>query len=72
MRPIEARRCRAGGQFWPPWRSYLRALGIWAAQPSLDFEDALTVAHMERLGLQEVVSYDSDFGGIPNVQRVEP
>lgn len=53
-------------------RTYLRAFELWAAYPTIDFEDALTVAHMERLGLVELVSYDRDFDAIPEVQRLEP
>lgn len=49
-----------------------RALDLWEGYPALDFEDVVTVAHMERLGLTEVLSYDTDFDRIPMVQRVEP
>jgi predicted nucleic acid-binding protein len=45
----------------PHKSNYTRALDIYAAQPFLDFEDALSVAHMGRLGLSELVSYDTDF-----------
>jgi len=50
----------------------VRALDIWASHPRIDFEDALTVAHMERLGLTELFSYDADFDRITNVKRMEP
>jgi uncharacterized protein len=50
----------------------LQALEIWDAHPLLDFEDALAVAHMERQGLTEIYSYDSDFDRVANVKRVEP
>lgn len=53
-------------------RTYLRGLEIWTGYPALDFEDALIVAHMERLGLKDVVSYDRDFDRVGNVQRTEP
>lgn len=53
-------------------RSFLRAFDLWDIHPDLDFEDVLTVAHMERLGLSELFSYDRDFDGIPGVQRLEP
>lgn len=53
-------------------RVYLRALDLWVAYPRLDFEDALLVAHMERLGLGEITSYDTDFDGISSVRRIEP
>lgn len=56
----------------PHKKTYVRGFEIWAAYPALDFEDALIVAHMERLGLREVVSYDTDFDRVPAVQRTEP
>jgi len=52
--------------------AYLRALDLWDDYPALDFEDVLTVAHMERLGLADLLSYDTDFDRIHKVQRVEP
>ena len=51
---------------------YLRALNLFAESPSLDFEDALSVAHMERKGLTEIVSYDRDFDSVKGIQRIEP
>ncbi len=56
----------------PHKRTYLRALDLYAAHRFLDFEDALTVAHMEREGISEVVTYDRDFERVPGVRRVEP
>lgn len=56
----------------PHKRSFLRALELYALHTFLDFEDALEVAHMERLGLQDILSYDTDFDRVPGVQRVEP
>ena len=56
----------------PQKRVYIRALDIYASLPSLDFEDALAVAHMERLGITEIVSYDRDFDMVTGLQRVEP
>ena len=53
-------------------RVYVRALDIYASSPSLDFEDALAVAHMERQGITEIVSYDRDFDRVAQVQRTEP
>lgn len=49
-----------------------RALDLYAAQPFLDFEDALSLAHMERQGLTVATSYDRDFDKIPGVTRQEP
>lgn len=56
----------------PHKRAYLRALDLYAAHQFLDFEDALTVAHIEREGMSEVVTYDRDFDRVPGVRRVEP
>lgn len=56
----------------PQKRVYIRALDLYAAAPFLDFEDALAVAHMERQGVTEIVSYDRDFDLVPELQRVEP
>jgi predicted nucleic acid-binding protein len=53
-------------------RTVLHALNVYAAHAFLDFEDALTVAHMKRLGITEVLSYDSDFDRIDSTQRIEP
>ena len=52
-------------------RTYLRALELWEARPSLDFEDVLAVAHIQRLGLNEITSYDSGFDRLPGIVRVE-
>jgi len=56
----------------PGKRVYLRALDVWAAHQFLDFEDALSVAHMEEQGIEEVLSYDTDFDRVAGIQRVEP
>jgi predicted nucleic acid-binding protein len=56
----------------PGKRIYQRALDIWANYPFLDFEDALSVAHMEGRGVREILSYDRDFDRVPAVARVEP
>ena len=50
----------------------VRALEVWDAHATIDFEDALAVAHMERQGLTEIYSYDTDFDRIVGVARVEP
>ena len=55
----------------PQKRVYVRALDIYASAPFLDFEDALSVAHMERQGITEIVSYDRGFDRIPGLQRAE-
>ncbi len=53
-------------------RVYLRAMDIFAGTPFLDFEDAVIIAHMERQGIKELVSYDTDFDHIPSIGRKEP
>ena len=56
----------------PQKRVYLHALDVFASSPFLDFEDALAVAHMERRGIAELLSYDRDFDRVPGFKRVEP
>jgi predicted nucleic acid-binding protein len=56
----------------PQKRVCLDALDIYADSPFLDFEDALTVAHMGQRGINEIVSYDRDFDRVAGIQRVEP
>lgn len=53
-------------------RSYQHALDLYAAHPFLDFEDALTVAHVARQRLSSVTSYDRDFDRVEGVNRQEP
>jgi len=54
----------------PRWL-YRRALDIYATH-HIDFEDALAIAHMERQGISEIVSYDTHFDRIEGVERREP
>ena len=56
----------------PHKQTCIGALNIYASDTSLDFEDALAVAHMNRLSITEIVSYDRDFDRVPGIQRVEP
>ena len=56
----------------PGKQLYLRALDLYAAHLSIDFEDVLSVAHMERDDIFELYSYDTDFDEILGVERVEP
>ena len=62
----------ARGLRLPQKRVCLRALDLYAAHPFLDYEDALTIAHMEQEGITELYSYDGDFDRVAGVQRVEP
>lgn len=52
-------------------RKYFRALDLYATH-NIDFEDALTVAHMEQYNLDELYSYDTDFDRVGEVKRIEP
>ena len=52
-------------------RACLRALDLYA-NSSLDFEDALSVAHIERLKITTIVSYDQDFDRVKHIHRREP
>ncbi|HZS94623.1 MAG TPA: type II toxin-antitoxin system VapC family toxin [Chloroflexota bacterium] len=56
----------------PHKRTYLQALDLWTAFPALDFEDALLLAHAERLGIDTVTSYDTDFDHLPGFAREQP
>jgi predicted nucleic acid-binding protein len=56
----------------PYKQTCLRALEIFATAPMIGFDDALIVAHMERQGITELLSYDRHFDCISNVQRIEP
>ena len=51
---------------------YLRALDLYASHSSLDFEDAIAVAHMEHQGITTIVSYDRDFDQVAGLEREEP
>ncbi|MXY46091.1 MAG: type II toxin-antitoxin system VapC family toxin [Chloroflexi bacterium] len=51
---------------------YIRALDIYVSHPQLDFEDAIAVSYMERIGLTQIVSYDRDFDRIEDIERIEP
>ena len=53
-------------------QTYIRAFDLYATYPFLDFEDAVALAQMERLGISEIVSYDEDFNRVPAVRRTEP
>jgi len=55
----------------PNKRTYLRALDLYETA-NLDFVDALNVAHMERSGIQTIVSFDRDFDTIAGITRREP
>ena len=60
------------GMRLPRKRVVLRGLELYVQHPRLDFEDALSVAQMEHLGIAEIVSYDRDFDHVPGIVRQEP
>jgi predicted nucleic acid-binding protein len=55
-----------------PYRqACLRALDLYAKH-NLDFEDCLSLAHMEQQNLTQLYSYDRGFDRIAGIQRLEP
>jgi predicted nucleic acid-binding protein len=56
----------------PYKRVYVRALELYVTYSPLDFEDVLNLAHMERLKIREIYSYDRDFNRVTSVKRREP
>ena len=48
-----------------------RALNLFIER-NADFADAYNVAVMEERGIDEIYSWDADFGRFPGVTRVEP
>jgi hypothetical protein len=50
----------------------LRALALYAQYVDLDFEDCLSVAHMEQLAVQQIYSYDEGIDRVDQVARLEP
>jgi predicted nucleic acid-binding protein len=55
----------------PQRRIYLRALDLYTLY-SIDFEDALIVAQMERQKIRDLYSYDQGFDQVPGTHRHEP
>jgi uncharacterized protein len=53
-------------------RRCLRALDIYSSNPKFDFPDAVNIALMEELGIEEIASYDTDFDDWPGIKRIEP
>jgi predicted nucleic acid-binding protein len=52
--------------------THLRALALYPQHTALEFEDCLSVAHMEQVGMGQIYSYDREFEQISNVERLEP
>lgn len=55
----------------PRRKIFFRALDLYAFY-SLNFEDALTIAQMERQKIKELYSYDEEFDDVASVKRLEP
>ncbi len=53
-------------------RQCLRALTLFAEHRSLDFADAIAIAHFETQHLDGIYSYDRGLDRVPGVVRVEP
>jgi predicted nucleic acid-binding protein len=68
VRPIVELR----GLRFPSKQLILKAIDAYATYSLFDFEDALSLAHMEAARLTEVYSYDRDFDRIEGVTRIEP
>lgn len=49
----------------------LTALHLFA-EKNVDFADALVAVHMERRGLQDILSFDSHFDCLPGIVRQSP
>lgn len=62
----------APGMKLPDRDVFIEALDLFAANPRLDFPDALCATRMRALGITEIVSYDRDFDRVEGIVRVEP
>lgn len=61
------------GLHLPHKQTTCEALDLYAVHQGLDFADALEIAHMQRLGIAEIYSYDQHFDRFKGrVRRVEP
>ena len=49
-----------------------RSFDVYASNRALDFEDAVTVAHMESRGITALYSYDRGFDSVAGITRIEP
>lgn len=55
----------------PHKRTFLRSLELYAKLP-IDFVDALNIAHMERIKIKTILSFDTDFDRVKVISRKEP
>ena len=56
----------------PYKQTYLNALDLYVTHPFLDFEDALALAQMDRLKIEEILTYDWDFDRVSSIRWSEP
>lgn len=57
----------------PHKQPYRRALVLWVQTPATrDIADALHVAHMERLKITTIASFDADLDRFPSISRQAP
>lgn len=54
-----------------PRKLYLGALDVYATH-SIDFEDAIITARMDRDDIQQILSYDRDIDQVQDTTRLEP
>lgn len=59
------------GMKLPERTVYLHALSLYARE-HIDFPDCLTVAHMQRQGIDTLYSYDTDFDRFDHLHRRQP
>jgi predicted nucleic acid-binding protein len=52
-------------------RLFAQALELFATYNLLDFADAMSIAHVQATKA-ELISYDTDFDGVPETERSEP
>jgi hypothetical protein len=63
-----SRTCGTGRSRITRSRRYLR----WPAKQNLDFEDVLTITHMEQSEINRVLSYNRHFDGAEGIERCRP
>lgn len=50
---------------------FFKALDLYVTYPRMDFVDCLNVAHMKRLKINKILSFDRDFDKIEDIDRIE-
>lgn len=59
---------------WPTglWKNTEPVVSSFCISDMIDFEDCLSITHMERQRVKEIYSYDGDFDQVPHLTRKEP